>query len=314
MSRHSTKLKRRGTATPKTAIIASIAGDFLVAATKLTASVLTNSSAMMSEAIHSLVDTGNGFLMLYGIRQSRKPADECHQFGYGRELYFWSLMVAVGVFAVGGGVSIYEGVLRLSRPVAIENPQWNYAVLAVSFVFESTSWYFGWQAFRPTKKNKTIFQTVRTSKDPTTFTVLLEDSIAVAGLLIAFFGIFLENLFDIQYFDGLASILIGLLLCLVALVMGYETKELIIGETVDEETLKGIRQIVESEPHVEEILNVRTTHIGPNDVALGLELRYAKGASAAEVNRAIRRIEKNVRAEYPIVKSVLYAPGSLSEN
>jgi cation diffusion facilitator family transporter len=269
---------------------------------------------MLSEAIHSLVDTGNGLLMLYGIRQSRKPADERHQFGYGREIYFWSLMVAVSVFAVGGGISIYEGVLRLSRPAAIENPHWNYAVLAISFVFESTSWYFGWQAFRPTRKNKTIFQTFRASKDPTTFTVLLEDSIAVAGLLIAFTGIFLENLFDIQYFDALASICIGLLLCFVALGMGYGTKELIVGETVDEETSDGIRRIVESEPHVEEILKIRTTHIGPNDVALGIELRYAKGASALEVNRAIRRIEENVRAKYPIVKSVLYSPGSLSEN
>lgn len=313
MSANTVKAKK-GKNASTTAIIAAITGNLLVAATKIIAAVFTGSSAMLSEAIHSLVDTGNGLLMLYGIHRSRKPADEYHQFGYGRELYFWSLMVAVSIFAVGGGISVYEGILHLSRPAAIENPLWNYVVLGISFVFESSSLYFGWRAFRVTRRNKTIFKTIRDSKDPTTFTVVLEDSTAVIGLLIAFFGILFGHLFDFPSFDALASILIGLLLCLVALLMGYEAKELIIGEGVDEETLQGIRAVVEAEPKVEKMLRAMTIYSGPQDVSLALELRYVKGVTATDINQSVHRIEKTVRATCPNIKRVFYAPGSLSEN
>ena len=297
----------------KTAIIAAIAGNLLIAATKFVAAIFTGSSAMLSEAIHSFVDTGNGALMLYGIRQSQKPPDRKHQFGYGREIYFWSLIVAISIFAVGGGVSIYEGVRHLRQPVEMENANWNYAVLAFSFVFESVSWYYGWRAFRPTRKNRGVLETIRASKDPTTFTVVLEDSTALVGLIIAFAGIALNRVFDVPYFDGIASILIGLLLCLVAGLMGYETKELIIGEGVDEETLKGIRQIVEADSVIEEMSKALTIHIGPNDVLLTLELHYASGASATEINRAIRLVERDVRARYPLITRVFYAAGSVSD-
>ena len=224
------------------------------------------------------------------------------------------MIVALSIFAVGGGVSIYEGVARLRNPTPLENPLWNYAVLGFSFVFESASWYFGWQAFSRTRKKGTILEGIHASKDPTTFSVLLEDSTAIAGLLIAFAGISLGHFFDFPYADGIASILIGLLLCAVAWLMGYETKELIIGEAVDAETLTGIRQVVEAEPKVEAMINALTTYIGSDDVALGLELRYAKNASSIEINRAIRRVEKDVRAKYPAIKRIFYAAGSLSED
>ncbi len=297
-----------------TAIFAAIAGNLLIAATKAFAAFFTGSSAMLSEAIHSLVDTGNGLLMLYGIRQSKKPPDETHQFGYGRELYFWSLIVALSVFAVGGGVSIYEGVARLRNPTPLENPLWNYAVLGFSFVFESASWYFGWQAFKTTRKKGTILEGIRASKDPTTFSVLLEDSTAIAGLLIAFAGISLGHFFDFPYADGIASILIGLLLCLVAWLMGYETKELIIGEAVDAETQKGIRQIVEAEPNVEKMLKAITIYSGPQDVSLMLELLYTREVSVVEIGTTIRRIERDVRAKYPHITRIFYAAGSLAND
>ena len=297
----------------KTAIFAAIAANLLIAATKGAAALFTGSSAMLSEAIHSLVDTGNGALMLYGIRQSQKPPDETHQFGYGRELYFWSLIVALSIFAVGGGVAIYEGVSRLMHPQKLEDPTWNYIVLGLCFVFESVSWVFGWRAFGATRVRGSVLHGIRASKDPTSFSTLLEDSTDILGLVIAFAGVFLGHWFNAPYFDGLASILIGLLLCAVAALMGWETKELIIGEAVDEETARGIRALVEAEPHVEKMLKAMTIYIGPHDIMLTLELLYAKGVSTVEIGQAIRRVEKDVRAKYPDITRIFYAAGTLAK-
>jgi cation diffusion facilitator family transporter len=192
----------------KTAIVAAIAGNLLIAVTKFIAAAFTGSSAMISEGIHSVVDTGNGGLMLLGIYKSKKPPDEAHPFGHGRELYFWSLIVALTIFAVGGGVSVYEGIKHIQHPVEIEKPIWNYAVLGISFVFESFSWYYGWKAFQAARKGETILGSIHASKDPTSFTVLLEDSTALVGLIIAFLGVFFGHYFDFPFFDGIASVLI----------------------------------------------------------------------------------------------------------
>lgn len=296
----------------KTAIIAAIAGNLLIAATKLVAAFFTGSSAMLSEGIHSVVDSGNGILMLYGLRKSAKPPDENHPFGHGRELYFWSLIVALSIFSVGGGFSIYEGISHLRHPAEIENPVWNYSVLGISFLFESITLAFGWKAFRKTKKNKTIIQAIHVSKDPTNFTVVLEDSTAILGLVIAFFGVVLGQS-GYPTADGIASILIGLLLCLVALFLGYETKGLLIGEAVDRETIKGIHAIAEAEQSVEKMLNALTLYFGPHEVLLTLELEFVKNVSATELRAAIRRIEKNVCEKYPDITRVFYEARSLSE-
>lgn len=303
--------KTNDEAESKTAIVAAIIGNLLIAATKFVAAFLTGSSAMLSEGIHSVVDTGNGGLMLYGVYKSRRPPDENHPFGHGRELYFWSLIVAVSIFAVGGGISIYEGISHLRQPVEIENPIWSYAVLGISFVFESISWAFGWKAFRATKKNRTIIEAIRASKDPTTFTVILEDSAALIGLLIAFLGVVLGHQFNMPFFDGAASILIGALLCLVALFLGYETKSLLIGEAVDQETVQDIRRIAEAEPAVEKALKILTIHIGPHDILLTLELKFIQNISASELRSTIRRIRDNVREKYPDITRVFYEATSL---
>ena len=296
----------------KTAIFAAIIGNLLIAVTKFIAAAFTGSSAMLSEGIHSVVDTGNGLLMLYGLRKSAKPPDKAHPFGHGRELYFWSFVVAISIFAVGGGVSIYEGVSHLRHPVEIENPTWNYAVLGFSVLFEGISWIFGWKAFRQTKKGKGVFEAIHVSKDPTNFTVVLEDSTALVGLAIAFLSVFFGQYFGLAYLDGVASILIGVLLCLVALLLGYETKGLLIGESVDPRTIAGVRQIAEAEPKVEKAVKVLTIHFGPSEVLLTLELKFVKGISATDLRVAIRRIELAVREKFPEITRVYYEAESLS--
>ena len=268
---------------------------------------------MLSEGIHSLVDTGNGLMMLLGIRNSRKPPDDEHPFGHGRELYFWSLIVAVSIFSVGGGVSIFQGVSRILAPVRIDNSFWNYIVLAASFIFEGISWLYGWRAFSKTIRGKSILGTIHRSKDPTNFSVVLEDSTALIGLVIAFFGVLLSHWSGLPHFDGIASILIGLLLCIPAFILGYESKSLLIGEAVDKETLRGIRQIAESEADVEKALKILTIHIGPDDVALTLELKFAKGISGVSLRKAIRHIETAVRKKYPEITRVYYEAESLSD-
>ncbi|MGI8469161.1 MAG: cation diffusion facilitator family transporter [Pyrinomonadaceae bacterium] len=297
----------------KTAIVAAIIGNLLIAVIKFIVAALSGSSAMLSEGIHSMVDTGNGGLIFYGLRQSKKPPDDAHPFGHGRELYFWTLIVALSIFAVGGGVSFYEGVLHLLNPVEMTNPFWNYVVLAVSCVFESISWSFGWKAFRKTRKGKNVLEAIHASKDPTNFTVVLEDSTAIIGLAIAFLGIFFGHEFGYPYFDGIASILIGLLLGLVALFLGYETKSLLIGEALEKGKLDDIRKIVTSERSVEKVLNALTIYIGPDDVVLTLELQFVKNIQSDELRSVIRRIEKEVREKYPEIKKVFYEAASLSK-
>ena len=190
--------KRAGESESIVSIFAAIVGNLLIAATKFTAAFFTGSSAMLSEGIHSVVDTGNGVLMLVGVRKSKKPPDEEHPFGHGRELYFWSLVVAFSIFAVGGGLSIYEGILHVLDPQPVTNAVWNYGVLGLSAVFEGVSWYFGWRAFDKVRRGKPIVEAMQLSKDPTSFTVLLEDSTALMGILIAFLGVFLGQQFGIN--------------------------------------------------------------------------------------------------------------------
>ncbi|MEP7214092.1 MAG: cation diffusion facilitator family transporter [Acidobacteriota bacterium] len=298
----------------KTAIFAAIIGNLLIAVTKFAAAAFTGSSAMLTEGIHSVVDTGNGVLMLYGLKKSAKPPDEAHPFGHGRELYFWTLIVAVSIFGVGGGVSIFEGITHILNPVPIENPGLNYAVLGASFVFEGVSWMYGWRAFSKTRKGKAILETIHVSKDPTSFTVVLEDTAALIGLAIAFFGVLLGHEFGIPHFDGAASILIGALLWVVALFLGYESKSLLVGEAVDRETLRGIRTIAEAQPEVEKALKILTIYSGPNEVVLTLELDFADGISAVDLRKVIRRIENLVKEKYSDVARVYYEAESLSES
>jgi cation diffusion facilitator family transporter len=295
-----------------TAIVAAIAGNLAIAVTKFVAAAVTGSSAMLSEAIHSLVDTGNGGLMLLGVRKSRKPPDADHPFGHGRELYFWTLIVAILIFAVGGGMSAYEGITHLSQPSLPGKPGWSYAVLGFAFVFEGTSWFFGWKAFRAEQGSRGVLETIHDTKDPTSFSVLLEDSAALLGLVVAFLGIFLGRLLGMPYLDGAASIVIGLLLCGVAMVMVYESKGLLIGEGLDREALKSLRAVVEADPAVERVDHLHTLYLGAHEVLLTIEIRFRSTISALEVRESAARLRRAIQAQHPDVTRIFFGAESIS--
>jgi cation diffusion facilitator family transporter len=269
---------------------------------------------MVSEGIHSFVDTGNGALMLLGLRQSQKPPDAEHPFGYGKELYFWSLIVSFGIFAVGCGMSVYEGLTHLLHPEPITNPFWNYVVLAFAFLFEGISWVFGWRAFRVAKGRRGILQAIHESKDPSTFLVFLEDSAALTGLVIAALGIFFGRLLNNPYADGLASVLIGLLLGVISVFLARESKGLLIGEGVDNETLRRIRQLVEADADVDHVHRVLTMYFGPQEVLLTLEVKFRDELSATGVREAVARLHKAVRQQHPEINRVFFGSESLAHD
>ena len=304
--------KESSTSKSTTAIVAAILGNLAIAVIKFFAAAFTGSSAMLSEAIHSLVDTGNGGLMLLGVHKSREPPDADHPFGHGRELYFWTLIVAILVFAVGGGMSAYEGITHLYHPNIPGNPAWSYAVLGLAFLFEGSSWLFGWKAFSVEKGSKGILETIHDTKDPTSFSVLLEDSAALLGLLIAFLGIFLGRQLGLPYLDGAASIVIGLLLCVVAVLMVYESKGLLIGEGLDRETLRSARALVEADPAVERVQHLHTLYLGAHEVLLAIELRFRSTISALEVRESVGRIKQEIRAQHPDVTRIFFGAESIS--
>ena len=295
------------------AIIAAIAGNIAIAITKFFAAGLTGSSAMLSEGIHSLVDTGNGGLMLLGIHKSQQAPDFEHPFGHGKELYFWSLIVAIAIFAVGCGMSMYEGITHLIHPEPIGKVAWNYAVLGFALIFEGISWVFGWKAFRRTRGRQGIFEAIRKSKDPSTFMVFFEDSAALLGIVIAFVGIFVGQQLHNPYADGLASIMIGLVLGCVSFFLAYESKGLLIGEGVDRETLRRLRRLVEKDDAVVHVSRLLTMYFGPHEVMLTLEVKFHDELSMAGMRNAIRRLHKSVRQDYPDITRIYFASESIAQ-
>jgi cation diffusion facilitator family transporter len=295
----------------KVAIFAAIAANFAIAITKFIAAFFSGSSAMLSEAIHSLVDTGNGALLLVGLRQSQKPPDENHPFGHAKELYFWPLIVAILVFSLGGGMSVYEGVTHLVHPHH-GDPTWSYVVLGIAFAFESVSALLAFKAFRKELKGANVFTAIKRSKDPTTFTVLFEDSAALAGLIVAFFGILLGDLLDNPYFDGIASILIGIILATVAVFLAYETKGLLIGEGVDPETLASVRSISGEDDAVQKVRKSLTMHFGPHEVLLALDIEFKRELSSKQIADAINRLEAAIRARHPEIRHIFIEAKALN--
>ena len=237
----------------KKVIYAALAGNGLIAITKFFAAGYTGSSAMLSEAIHSVVDTGNQGLLLYGIKRSQRPADETHPFGYGSEIYFWSFVVAILIFGVGAGVSFYEGVQKLIHPHPISSPVVNYIVLGAAMVFEAVAWYIAYKEFGRVRGNLGLFEAVQRSKDPTLFTVLFEDTAAMLGLIVALFGVAAAHLLGLAWADGAASVAIGVILASTAALLAYETKGLLIGEAAGRKVQLGIRRILTSSPEVNRI-------------------------------------------------------------
>jgi cation diffusion facilitator family transporter len=286
------------------AVYAAIAGNLLIAVSKFVAAAFTGSSAMLSEGIHSLVDTGNGGLILLGLRLSKRPADKSHPFGYGKELYFWTLIVAIMIFAVGGGMSIYEGLIHLRNPVEQSSVIWNYAVLGMAVLFEGYSWTVAYKEFRKEIGDRTIWQAVRESKDPTVFTVLFEDSAAMLGLVVAFLGVFFGHLLGMPELDGVASIIIGLILAAVSVLLAYESKGLLIGEGADEKTVEKMRTLIAQDNDIEQVGRALTMYFGPNEMLLNVEVQFCDGLSGRELESAVDRMEKNIRTTFPFVKRI----------
>jgi cation diffusion facilitator family transporter len=305
-------VSKSGAAESKVAIVAAIVGNVAVAFTKFVAAAFTGSSAMLSEAIHSLVDTGNGALLLFGLRQSRRPPDFTHPFGHGKELYFWSLIVAITIFALGGGLSLYEGITHLNHPKTLADPFWNYVVLGCAFCFEGTTLLFGWKAFRIVKGKRGVVEAIHSSKDPSTFIVVFEDSGALLGLVIAFFGVFLGHQLRNPYLDGIASILIGLVLATMSFFLAYETKGLLIGEGVERETLQRIRSLVETDQGVAHVSRLLTMYFGPHEVLLALEVKFRDELSAVGVRATVARVQKTVRRDYPDITRIYFASESVA--
>ena len=295
------------------AVLAAIAGNLAIAATKFIAAAFSGSAAMLAEAIHSLVDTGNGALMLYGVHRSRKPPDLEHPFGYGHELYFWTLVVGMLVFALGGGMSIVSGAMHLANPAPPGNTGWSYAVLACAAVFEGVSWVYGFKAFHAERRGRGILETIHVTKNPATFAVLLEDSAALVGLLVAFLGIALSGALGMAWIDGASSILIGILLCVVALVMVYESKGLLVGEGVEKRTLDTLREMIRADPEVDHVDRLTTIYLGPDEILLAIELRFAAQATTLEIREALARLKRAIQARYPKIRRIFLDSGAIGE-
>ena len=286
----------------KKVIYAALGGNALIAVTKFIAASMTGSAAMLSEGIHSLVDTGNQGLLLFGIRRANRPADEKHPFGYGAEIYFWAFVVAILIFAVGAGVSLYEGVQKINHPHPITDPTINYLVLAFAFVFEGVAWAIAFKEFSSTKGKRSFVQALQESKDPTVFTVLFEDTAAMLGLAVAFVGIFLADYLDLPVMDGVASVVIGFILAGAAMVLAYETKGLLIGEAAAPEIVEAITNIVAATPTIDALNEIRTLHRGPNDVLLALSVDFEDNVPAGKVEQAIYQLEIAIKTRFPVVK------------
>ncbi|PON17600.1 cation transporter [Candidatus Entotheonella serta] len=285
-------------------IYAALIGNALIAIAKFVAAIITGSSAMISEGIHSVVDTGNQFLLLHGIRQAKKSADTRFPFGHGRELYFWSFIVAILIFALGAGVSMYEGVRHLSHPSPIESPLVNYMVLGLAFIFQGSAWSIAMREFHREKGELGYFEAVRYSKDPSLFVMIFEDSAAMLGLVVAFVGILLGHLTGWPYFDGIASVLIGLILAATGIWLIVETKSLLIGESATPNVVRGIRQIAQSCREIRYVNEILTMQMGPDYVLVNISVEFDNDVSAADIEIAMAQLDTRIKQAYPMAKRI----------
>jgi cation diffusion facilitator family transporter len=293
-------------------IYAAIVGNLLVATTKFSAAAWTGSSAMLSEAVHSLVDTGNSLLLLYGLRRAKQPPDHDHPLGYGREIYFWSFVVAVMVFALGAGVSLYEGILHVLSPEPIQDAAVNYAVLALSALFDGTTWWIALRNFKGRMRYSHLFGAIQRSKDPPHFMVLFEDSAALVGLTIACAGTYFSIRLDLPLLDGVASILIGLVLAATAGLLARETKGLLIGEGADQLIVDSIMRLAQDMEGVAHANGIITVHLAPQQIVVALSLEFADELRTPDIEVKVIELERRLRHLHPAVIALFVKPQSSS--
>ena len=294
-------------------IYSALAANLLIAASKFIAGAFTNSSSMISEGIHSVVDTTNQLLLLYGLKRAAKPADKLHPFGYGRELYFWSFMVSIFIFCLGGGVSIYQGILHIKEPELSGDPTLNYVVLGLSLIFEGTSFIIALKEFNAVRgKQNTLWQAFVKSKDPSGFLVLFEDGAAVLGLLIVTFFMILSHALNLPYLDGVASVFVGLLLVSVSVVLGRECRSLLMGEGIGPGTQAKIQQIAQEDASVNQVLHIHSIYQSPEEIVLILTVAFNSNQDIHEINDAVVRLRENIKKEIPLVAFVIVQPQDIS--
>jgi cation diffusion facilitator family transporter len=292
----------------KTSIFIALAADLGIAITKFIAAFVTGSSAMLSEGIHSLIDSVNELLLLLGLQKSKKPADEERPFGYGKELYFWSFIVSMLIFILGGGISLYEGINRLIYPQPITNVWWNYIVLTVAFVFNLLSSITAYKVFNKDRGDQTFWDSFTGSKDPSTFVVLFEDVAGILGIVVAFAGVYFGSHFNNQYADGVASIGIGIILIAFSLVLLRESRSLLMGETIRKDSLADIISITESDAAVVKVLQNFSMYMAPEEVLLQLMTVFKNDLTTQQILESIDRINKTIREKYPRVKQLFIEP------
>ncbi|UCI08067.1 cation diffusion facilitator family transporter [Mesorhizobium sp. B1-1-8] len=289
-------------------IYAALAGNLAIALTKFAAAFFTGSSAMLSEGVHSLVDTGNGSLLLYGMHRAARPADRTHPLGHGRELYFWSFIVALLVFALGAGISFYEGVIHIMAPEPVVNARVNYIVLGLSFLFEGSSWLIALREFRQQKGQQGWFEAIRRSKDPSVFTVLFEDSAALLGLIVAFAGILAAELMDMPELDGAGSIGIAMILGATAIFLARESKSLLLGEPARPEVQKKVLDIAQEDSAVQRANGILSVHIGPQEIVADLSIEFEDHLTVPEIEACIERLEARLKKDVPQITRLFVKP------
>lgn len=289
-------------------IYSALAANLLIAITKFAAGAFSNSAAMISEGIHSLVDTVNQILLLFGLKRSKKPADAKRPFGYGRELYFYSFIVSILIFGLGGGISIYQGIIHIITPKPLGNPTWNYVVLALSVVFEGTSLIIAAKEFNQIRDGETWWNAIVHSKDPSTFLVLFEDGAAVLGLFTVMICMFFGHHFDIPELDGVASLLVGLLLVGVSLILARESRSLLMGEGISDVSRKKIHQMAEKDPAILQVLNIISTYQSPDEVLLMLIVAFKDDLDTQDINESIERLRAEIKDEFNLIRFVIIQP------
>lgn len=296
----------------KLAIYAAAAGNLAIAVSKFAAFAFTGSSAMLTEAVHSLVDTGNQGLLLLGLHRAARPPSPSHPFGHGMELYFWSFVVALMVFTVGGAFSIYEGVQKLLAPEPMERAWINFLVLGLAILFEGGSFAVAMRESRRRNRNLRFFTRIRASKDPSLFAVLLEDAAALVGLVIALVGVAVSTLLHWPQADGIASIGIGLLLTGIAAFMANETRSLLTGEAASPVIVAKVRDILDADPRVCEVIEVLSLHLGPNEILVGVTIDFRDDLAGGAIEDAATELSDRIRAAEPAITRLFLRPGETS--
>ena len=300
------------TSSSKKVIYAALLGNTMIAITKFAAAAYTGSSAMVSEGIHSLVDTGNQFLLLHGMKQAKKPADENFPYGHGKEIYFWSFIVAIMIFALGAGVSLYGGITHIIHPNEISDPIVNYIVLVLAMIFEGAALLFALREFKAAKGPLGYIEAVQKGKDPSLFVVVFEDSAAMLGLIVALLGVVLAQLTGNFVYDGIASVIIGFILASTAVWMAIETKSLLIGESATLPIREGINELVDEIDEIETVNEALTMHMGPEYILVNISADFAPGISSDDVERSIAVLEIRIKERFPNVKKVFIEAESRS--